>query len=89
MKKQILLLLAVILSTLTLVAQDYVGGTVRGKVKSTAGEELINAVVVFTDLQDSTKFYPSVCDAKGRYQQELPYGSYSYVVAYLGERCVK
>lgn len=83
MKKRILLLLSIILSTLTVTAQEYI--TVSGKVKSVEGEELINAVIIFRNLQDSTKFYPTICDVQGRFRQELPQGEYSYVISYLGE----
>lgn len=59
--------------------------TVSGRVFSSTGEELVNAVVMFKDLRDSTKIYHSVCDAGGCYNQELPYGRYSCTVSFLGE----
>lgn len=84
MKRQVMLLLSVMLSMLTAFAQEHVGGMVSGQVKSTSGEELINAIITFKNLQDSTK-YPTICDVQGRYHQELPYGEYSYIISYIGE----
>ncbi len=84
MKKQLLLLLIIILSAQICVAQEQFG-TVDGKVKSSTGEELVNAVVMFKSIIDSTKIYPAVCDARGCYRQELSYGRYAYVISYLGE----
>jgi len=84
MKKQLLLLLIAILFAQTGMAQEQFG-TVDGKVKSSTGEELVNAVVLFKNFTDSTKIYPAVCDASGCYHQELPYGQYTYVISYLGE----
>lgn len=84
MKKQLLLLLIIILSAQTGMAQEQLGA-VAGKVKSSAGEELVNAVVMFKNCMDSTKIYPAVCDTRGCYRQELPYGRYTYVISYLGE----
>lgn len=84
MKREVMLLLSVMLSMLTAFAQEHVGGMVSGQVKSTSGEELINAIITFKNLQDSTK-YPTICDVQGRYHQELPYGEYSYIISYIGE----
>ena len=83
MKRQVMLLLSVMLSMLTAFAQEHVGGMVSGQVKSTSGDELINAIITFKNLQDSTKIYPTICDVQGRYHQELPYGEYSYVISYI------
>lgn len=83
MKREVMLLLSVMLSMLTTFAQEHVGGMVSGQVKSTSGEELINAIITFKNLQDSTKIYPTICDVQGRYHQELPYGEYSYVFLIL------
>lgn len=47
MKRQVMLLLSVMLSMLTAFAQEHVGGMVSGQVKSTSGEELINAIITF------------------------------------------
>lgn len=80
-----MLLLSVMLSMLTAFAQEHVGGMVSGQVKSTSGEELMNAIITFKNLQDSTKIYPTICDVQGRYHQELPHGEYSYVISYIGE----
>lgn len=85
MKREVILLLSVMLSMLTAFAQGEVGGMVSGQVKSISGEELINAIITFKNLQDSTKIYPTICDVQGRYHQELPYGEYSYVISYIGE----
>lgn len=66
-----MLLLSVMLSMLTAFAQGDVGGMVSGQVKSTSGEELINAIITFKNLQDSTKIYPTICDVQGRYHNYL------------------
>jgi hypothetical protein len=71
-------------SVLTAAAQDNIGN-VKGKIKSSAGEELINAVIVFRSINDTAKAFPSVCDAHGSFRQELPKGEYSFTVYYLDD----
>lgn len=83
MRKLFLLLLFGV-SVLAAMAQGQ-RRTVSGRVFSSTGEELVNAVIMFKDLRDSTKIYHSVCDAGGCYNQELPYGRYSCTVSFLGE----
>lgn len=76
-----LLLLSALCS---LAAQDMLY-PVRGSVQSSVGEALINAVVAFRSVQDTTSLYPAVCDERGQYRLELPTGGYTYHVLYMGE----
>lgn len=59
---------------------------VSGRVVDDEGEALVNAVVLFTHTTDTLKQYPAVCDADGFFRQELPSGSYRFVITYLTER---